>query len=826
MRPKHLWLVVLTALLFAVLSLAPAGEAEAATYRTQGYNQNWYTWTQSGLWQIWSSSANSWQSAGPPGPNDTAYIQCRLNLPVGVNASVATLYIGSANCTNGGTSGGWYFSPSRRHILRVYGNLTVSRDLYIVDDSLEVYAGANISVTGMFYVGLGSGYLTPSTTNQLYSCQYNNPRLIMSGGTITIRYGATYGNASHAGGLIFWPGSSENISNGHIHIHGWLVGADYTTYSRYWDLTGSSARIFLDGTTYPATQTTRVYCYNYNNGSRDLKLPSLVIDRPGGRRIAFSSHVQVDQDFILYNGIVQASTPVNLRFVGNLQSDWTSIGSSSYSGIVPDVNLKNGRILIRSSIFLPGFTVNNGNSLFDIQIDDTGVLMGYLQILDGRVWLSTGTLQIHGYLQVGQQNPPSGALPVFDMVNAGRVWLRGLLAGGLDGDFYFLPSARGTFNAGTMEVEGNFGVDNANFSAGGSNTIIMSGNVGGNSARSGTGGGGIPVKIWNNQVPSGKVNATCILNNFVVNKNGANPGNQVDILSDLEINGDLNLVQGILHGHPGWTVTLFGQWPTNPPLGSGQGFTGNTALEIQTPNRFVLPGGQGPIIRINTNDTPTGPTNDQDCVELGGNMNCYGMQIWDGRFNFMGFHLNVTGNFTVGSGNPPLDQGNQPTLEMLAATGAGRLTVNASSNADGIFLVYNHSITSIDSGLIDVEGDFKIDSSGFMPTSANVCRLVGDRGADCEHGEHGVLGRGPRDVHHGFREVQRQPCLAVQQHAGPAHQGVAQRLGRHGRVLYQHPQPQRPSLLGDDRRAGGPDLLHGRDQLARRAAEHHHPQGL
>ena len=63
MKTTHLSCVFLIVLLVGGIFLALPDAADAGTYRTQGYYTQWYTWSQSGLWQVWSASANTWQAA-------------------------------------------------------------------------------------------------------------------------------------------------------------------------------------------------------------------------------------------------------------------------------------------------------------------------------------------------------------------------------------------------------------------------------------------------------------------------------------------------------------------------------------------------------------------------------------------------------------------------------------------------------------------------------------------------------------------------------------------------------------------------------------------
>ncbi|MHC4598383.1 MAG: hypothetical protein ACYS47_05205, partial [Planctomycetota bacterium] len=726
MKATHLFSILLGLVLVGVILFAGSAPAEGAQYRTDGFSTAWRTWTSG--WYTWTGT--TWAVSGPPGPNDSAWVQCQMRIPVGYTATVGTLYVGCNNATNGGMAGGWYFhgpgvtSQQREHELEVLGTLNVNLDLYVVDDTFDIQTTGVANVTGICYIGLGAGYLEPPTGTQLDRRRASEPTLEMNGGTLNVFYGNTLGTQSHAGGIICWPGCRERLNSGDIHVEGWFVGANDTgiTPNRLFDAGNGTTHVYMDGTGYPAGWTANAYTWDQNNASQTLKLNSLTVDRTGGRRVSFNAHVDISESWILLNGQLQAPALVQVSFLGNRQGLFTSIGNSTYSNFVFNMDQKAAQITMRSTIFVPGFTINNPNSGFQLFMDDNGVLMGFLQILDGRVFLNTALLEIHGFLQVGQQNPPIGAAPFFDLLNAGRVWVRGILAGPQDGDFYFSNGAGGTFNAGTLDVEGEFAVDNAGFIAGGSNTVILSGNV------------GRLCRMWNNQVPGGKIVATLILNNLTIDKQGAAPGNQVDILSDVEINGNLSILSGILNGIAGWTVYLNGQWPQNPPMGSGQGFTGNTALEIRTKGRFVLPGGMAPLIRVNKNDDISNPPytpGDERC-ELGGNMTCTGFTLWDGLFDFMGFTLTVNGDFTGGSGNAPVDQFNAPTVHMVATNGGGGLDINSTAQGNGSFILFNFTVTLIDSGRIDVDGDIKIDANNFAPGGTNVVRITGNRTSECE----------------------------------------------------------------------------------------------
>ncbi|MHC4778333.1 MAG: hypothetical protein ACYTFG_07155, partial [Planctomycetota bacterium] len=631
MKATHLFTALIGLVVVFAFLFGGADQAEAASVRTQGWSSSWYTWTQSGAWQYWTGS--TWATSGPPTAADTVWTQCQIRIPSGTTANVGTLYVGSNNATNGGQAGGWYFhgpgvqsGTAREFELEVHGTLNVNLDLYVVADVLDIQTGGVVNVSGLMYVGLGNGYLEPingivgnpavSPTSELARRRAAEPCLEMNGGTLNVNYGSTLGTQTDSGGITFWPGSREALNSGTIHVDGHFVGAVDTaiTPNRLFDAGAGTTHVYMDGTGYPATWTANCYCWDWDNSSVLLKLNSLTIDRASGRRVSFNSHLEIHQTWELLNGLVSAGVTVQVNFMGTRQGLFTSIGNSSYSNFTFNMDNKANQLTMRSSIFVPGFTINNPNSNFQLQIDDNGVLMGFLQILDGRVFMNTALLEVRGFFQVGQQNPPIGVTPVFDLLNAGRLYVNGVLGGPTAGDFYFSNGATGSFNAGTMEVHGEFSVDNASFICGGSNTVILSGNV------------NRLVRMWNNQVPSGKIVATLILNNLTIDKTGGTPGNTVDIVSDIEVNGNLSILQGILNGVAGWTVYLYGQWPQNPPLGSGQGFTGSTALEIRSKGRFVLPGGQGPAIRINKNDGPTNPpytAGDERC-ELGGNMVCSG----------------------------------------------------------------------------------------------------------------------------------------------------------------------------------------------------------
>ncbi|GEM_PF-3593553 len=714
----RLFLPVMAGLLASVAVLS---EAEASQFRSrQNFSGNW---NSTSAWQIYQGSSTGWvNTSSIPGSGDEVFIMSRVTVPSGPPITCWRLWNGVNHLRNVQYSNYRYY-PTYRHVLTIKGTLNVTCDTYITSDTLHV-DGGTFNCRGALYVGYSVYYSTGSSL--LDKRRRSKPTLKMSGGTLNVTYtSSTSATAQHSGGVIFLAGADEQINAGNLHVHGWLGGAYDAGSSRYFDLSNSSANIFLDGSSYPATWAAQVYVTDNGGGSHTMKFSSLSINRPGGRQIMFGSWLEIYQNLVVSSGYLTASNTISLSFEGNLPGMWETTGNTSYTNIMPTMNNKNAQLTLYSTVQVPGFSVNNSNNAFSLFIDNRGAIVGggapppavdRLQILDGRVWISTGSLEVRGFFQVGQGG--SSASPVFDILNAGRLFVSGIHGVAQHGDFFFYPNASGSLNAGIIEVEGEFFVDNSSFALGGSNTLITSGNV------------GKTVRMWNNRPPSGYTNATLVINNFIVKKTLGSPGNQVDVISDLVINGDLAIQSGVLNGVTGWTVYLYGQWPTNPPLGSGQGFTGGTALEIKTPGRFVLPGGQGPVIRINKSDTT--PPTDADLVELGGNMSCYGIQIWDGRFEFKGFSLQVTGDFIVGSGNPTLDQTAQPQMDMVAGTGGGSLDIDATGTGNGSFVIYNYAVTHIDSGLIDVEGDFKIDSSTFLPTGSNVIRLTGNRGKETQ----------------------------------------------------------------------------------------------
>ncbi|MHC5038873.1 MAG: hypothetical protein ACYTHM_16305, partial [Planctomycetota bacterium] len=686
MKTKHLFaaLVGIGLVLTGFLVFPEEAHAQLLFRSRENINGTWGTISN---WQYYASATQGWQNATRvPMAGDTVYIMSRITIPTGDTRSCAMLYNGVNHIPNSGWSN-YRYHPSHHHKLTVEGTLTVTGDTYIVSDRLYINGGTMYN-HGVMYVGYGS-YAYPSTGTLLQQIRTSEPCLRMDNGTLYCYYTtATSGNLMHSGGLIFLSGSKEEINSGTLHIEGWLVGADDLQASpvRTFDLSTATAIIYMDGAGYPATQTALMYCTDENGNWRNLKLSSLQVDRPGNRRIEVRSWLEIHTDFELLDGIFAgAGGGVQMEFHGATPARCICTGGQIVN-ILPHFDNKAARITLYTTIMFPGFAVNNILNNFELFIDDLGAIVGGglipgVMILDGRVWVNTGTFEVRGYFQVGQPGSTT-TYPIFDLMNAGRLFVSGILGGNTAGNLYWYSDAAGLLNAGTLEVEGMFFVDNAGFQAGGSNTIVLSGNV------------GRLCQLYNNSVPSGKINATLIIQNLTIRKTGTSPGDQVDIISDIDINGDLCLISGILNGVQGWTVYLYGQWPMNPPLGSGQGFTGGTALEIRTTGRFVLPGGQGPLIRINKNDPQN--AQDDDLVELGGNMSVFGLQLWDGRFNFMGFNLHVTGNFTIGSGNPPLDQLNVPTVEMEAADGGGTLDIDATSIQDGNFLIYNHCVSTID----------------------------------------------------------------------------------------------------------------------------------
>jgi hypothetical protein len=743
MNAKRMTVAIGAVLLLGGAFFAAPGEAQTF-FRSSSMAWGQLTWNDVNAWAQYDVPSNNWNTPslripgedpsnpGQPAPTgtDIVYVQAQVNIPAGATGNpytvrVLQLYNG-INHVNTATSSGWGWNiyPSYRSWLRVYGRIYVVGDLFVSADTLQIEAGGLVDVTGVCFIGMASGYYHPtSVTGDLARRRASEPRLTMNGGRLNVHYGASASNPQmpqlYWGGLIYWPGAYESINAGEIHVDGWFVGSNDTGVSpnRMFDLSNGTAHVYIDGSAYPTSTVALMFCTDFNNASPNLKFNNLTIDRPNGRRIQWNSWVEVHQNFNLLNGYVQgAAAGVVLAFAGNMPGKWTSVGQSNYSNIFTSFNLtagttlpKNNRVTIYSTIMVPGWVLDNRNAAFDIQIDDLGAITGSIQILSGRLWISIGTLEVRGLFQVGQTTPPlqSTQIPVFDMLNTGLLWVRGLLGGASHGDFYCQGGATGSVNAGTIRVEGAFVADNALFAMGGTSVLEMTGNV------------GRLVQAFNNAVPAGKTNATLILQHLTLAKTLNAPGNQVDLLSDVEVRGDLKILSGVLNGASGWTVFLKGQWPVN----TGR-FTGNAVLEVDTVGRFVLPGGQGPLIRVNKSDAAS----PGDRCELGGNMGVYGVQVWDGTFDFMGFNLTVTGDFVVGSGNSSNDQNARPTMLMEAARGGGGLDVNAAATADGSFIVYNHSVTTIDSGRIDVDGDFKIDANGFAPGGTNVIRLTGNRG--------------------------------------------------------------------------------------------------
>ncbi|MHC4599435.1 MAG: hypothetical protein ACYS47_10555, partial [Planctomycetota bacterium] len=390
MKATHLFSVLVGLTLVGVILFTGAAPAEGAQLRTNGNITSFQTWASAG-WTTWNGS--NWVASGPPGPNDTVYIQSQVRIPAATTVTVGTLFVGCNNCTNGGMAGGWYFhgpgvsSPQREHELEVHGTLNVNQDLFVVDDTFDVQTTGVVNVTGICYIGLVNDlggvnpppppfYLEPPTGTQLDRCRASEPTLEMNGGTLNVYYGNTGMLQSHAGGVICWPGSRERLNSGDIHVEGWFVGANDTgiTPNRLFDAGNGTTHIFMDGTGYPAAWTANAYTWDQNSQSQTLKLNSLTIDRTSGRRVSFNAHVDIAESWILLNGQLQAPALVQVSFLGNRQGLFTSIGNSSYSNFVFNMDQKAAQISMRSSIFVPGFTINNPNSGFQLFMDDNGVL--------------------------------------------------------------------------------------------------------------------------------------------------------------------------------------------------------------------------------------------------------------------------------------------------------------------------------------------------------------------------------------------------------------------------------------------------------------------
>ncbi|MHC5080033.1 MAG: hypothetical protein ACYTHN_13520, partial [Planctomycetota bacterium] len=472
--------------------------------------------------------------------------------PQGRSVTLRTLRVGCNDCPPGN---GWFYYPPYRHGIRVRGSLTVNQNTFIWDDTLEI-DGGTLTNYGLFVVGNNTGYQL-GIPNMLTACRISAPRLVMKGASATLicRYSASASSSPYCGGLIFWPGSIEEITEGNVHIEGWLIGADDTTcpYAptpRLFDLTApssSSASITFDGINFPLGQAAPPTVYIQDESGfasfNNLKFNRLIIDRPGPgeRRIDFISHLEIHRDFILRNGHVQAPAPRALLFLGAQPGSWSvteSIpGNSILRDMVPDLNGKTGPITLHSTLRLPGFTVDNPFGGFELIIDDRGAVMESLKILDGRMRIDWGTLEVHGAFQVGSSNPPlpSNKAPAFDLFQAGMLWVRGLLGGVGHGDFRFERGATGSLDAGTIRAEGDFIVDHRDFTAGGTHRVEMWGNI------------GRTVQIGNLQTPPGRICPTLILNDLIIGKTGDSPGNQVDVISDIETRGTCTTAIGVLN---------------------------------------------------------------------------------------------------------------------------------------------------------------------------------------------------------------------------------------------------------------------------------------
>jgi hypothetical protein len=521
------WKLLIAAISLCVLLLVAANPAEAAIYRTNGTSSTWSNWNMPGLWQLWNGM--SWMNATTiPGAGDTVYIQNRVAVPTGSSVTIATLYVGCAHLMGPG----WFYYPAQPHHLRINGSLTVTQDIYVVDDTLEVAGGA-LNCTGVLYVGLGSGYVNPPGT-QLNARRANDPRLILNGGVITILYGTSTANQQHAGGLVFWAGAHENLQSGTVHVEGWLVGADDTMNNRLFDLSASTVDIHLDGVGYPTSNTAFVLNADEVGASRPMKFNNLILNRSANHTIEASSFIEIHQNLTHTAGnFLGSGGGVILSFNGTNPGNWTSTGGS-YTNIVPNLDNKMAALTLHSTIMVPGFVLNNPSANFSLFVDPLGAITGSLAVYDGRLWISTGTLEVRGTFQVGQTPPQPSAFPTFDMIGSGTLWVNASLAGANDGDFAFLQGASGSLVAGTIDVEGDFRVDNIPFAPVGTHTLVMSGNV------------GRTVQIGNVQVPTGFTWPTLILQNFTVAKTGSAPGDLVERFSHIVVNGNMNVLSGRL----------------------------------------------------------------------------------------------------------------------------------------------------------------------------------------------------------------------------------------------------------------------------------------
>jgi hypothetical protein len=458
----------------------------------------------------------------------------------------------------------------------------VTRNTYVWDDTLLI-DGGSLTNHGLCFIGNIAGYQQPNT-NALDACRQGQPRLVMQGGSarLSCRVDLTASNTVYSGGLVFWPGSIEEIREGTVEIEGWLIGCDdfscpYAPTTRLFDLANpapSTPTVVFGGSSYPVSfQRPSIYIQNENLGAspNDMRFHHLTVDRttPGETNLDLISHVQVHGDFKVLDGHVSSPATRRLSFRGATPALWAVVeggaGQSSLSNVQPDLNGKTVPITLRSTIPVPGFALDNPNAGFELRIDDLGAVTGSIALHDGRLVIGKGDLEVRGVFRAGRSTPPlsAGRAPRLDFTDTGTLFVSAFYGGPGHGDFLFEAGASGTMNLGTIRAEGDFRVDNAAFAPGGSHTVELSGNVG----RS--------VVMENLQTPPRKPVPTLILQNFTLAKTGSAPGDTVDVLSDVDIRGTFTHVSGRIN----WNNANVGSLALAPGAGnppSGEILPGET----------------------------------------------------------------------------------------------------------------------------------------------------------------------------------------------------------------------------------------------------------
>lgn len=533
----------------AAVVLFCAAPAFALQYRTvPGDNQTFYDWRDSSRWQFfyqpwWAWVSASWFSMPPPGPADEAIIMCNMDIPPGVAVTVGTLRVGCNDCPS---NAGWVFFPSNRHVLRVRGELTVLKNSYVWDDTLEI-AGGSLTNRGLFFVGNMTGYQQP-VSDPLEACRRSMPCLRMwgEGARLLCRFDAAASNSVYSGGLVFWPGAIEEITGGRIEVEGWLIGADdlscpWAPTPRRFDLAApaeSRVTLAFTGSAYPSTlPTPTVYVQDeaFGVSPHPLRCRHLVVDRrlPGATAVDWISELEVSGDVRLLGGHLRGPVPRRLAFTGPDPCLWETSGDSSYGVIVPDLDGKEGPVTLKSTLEIPLPPVDNPCDAFELRVDPSGALCGEVTLLGGRLVFSAGVLEVRGGLRVAGSG--AARAPELRMDGSAVLWVRHAPDLPGSGDVRLEAGSRGRCEGGVIRAEGDFFVDTLEWHAGSAHTLELTGNA----LRA--------AALGSLRTPPGLACPTLILQNLTVNKALPAPGDEVWAFSDVIVGGRLQILGGRLN---------------------------------------------------------------------------------------------------------------------------------------------------------------------------------------------------------------------------------------------------------------------------------------